>query len=59
MGSYPFYSKGPGATLILRCADRAALGRAVEALRAVLAGLGAAFEETPPEVDGASQRAGA
>jgi molybdenum cofactor synthesis domain-containing protein len=59
MGSYPFYSKGPGATLILRCADRAALGRAVEALRVVLAGLGVAFEETPPELDGAAQRVGA
>ena len=53
MGSYPFYSKGPGATLILRCSDRAALSRAVEALRAILTGLGVAFEETPPELDGA------
>jgi len=59
MGSYPFYSKGPGATLILRCADRAALGRAVEALRAVLAGMGVTAEETPPELAGAAQRADA
>lgn len=48
MGSYPFYSKGPGATLILRSADRAALGQAADALRAVLASMGVDVEETPP-----------
>ena len=48
MGSYPFYSKGPGAVLVLRSADRAALGRAADALRAVLGGMGVAVEETPP-----------
>ena len=48
MGSYPFYSKGLGTTLILRCADRAALGNAAAALRVVLAGLGVNIEETPP-----------
>ena len=49
MGSYPFYSIGPGATLILRCSDRAALGRAADALCAVLAGMGVTVGETPPE----------
>jgi molybdenum cofactor synthesis domain-containing protein len=49
MGSYPFYSKGLGTTLILRCADSNALGHAAEALRAVLAGMGAKVEETPPQ----------
>jgi molybdenum cofactor synthesis domain-containing protein len=49
MGSYPFYAKGPGATLILRCPDRAALGRAADALRAVLAGMNVTAGETPPE----------
>ena len=48
MGSYPFYRKGPGAVLVLRSADRAALGRAADALRAVLAGMGVEVEETPP-----------
>jgi len=48
MGCYPFYSKGLGATLILRSADRAALDRAVGALREVLAGMSVKFEETPP-----------
>jgi hypothetical protein len=49
MGSYPFYRKGLGAALILRCADRAALGRAADALRAVLEGMGIEVEETPPD----------
>jgi molybdenum cofactor synthesis domain-containing protein len=49
MGSYPFYSKGPGTTLILRCSDRAVLGRAADALRAVLAGMRVTVGETPPE----------
>jgi molybdenum cofactor synthesis domain-containing protein len=53
MGSYPFYSKGPGATLILRSADRVVLNVAVAALRVILVGLGVTFEETPPELDGA------
>ncbi len=48
MGSYPFYRKGPGAALILRSADRAALGRAADALRAVLEGMAVEVEETPP-----------
>ncbi|MFQ5565263.1 MAG: competence/damage-inducible protein A [Paracoccaceae bacterium] len=48
MGSYPFYRKGPGAALILRSADRAALARAADALRAVLEAMAAEFEETPP-----------
>ncbi len=48
MGSYPFYRKGPGAALILRCTDRAVLGRAADALRAVLEGMGVEVEETPP-----------
>ena len=48
MGSYPFYRTGPGAVLVLRSADRAALGRAADALRAVLGGMGVAVEETPP-----------
>jgi molybdenum cofactor synthesis domain-containing protein len=48
MGSYPFYRKGPGAALVLRCADRAALDRAADALRAVLERMGVEVEETPP-----------
>jgi len=48
MGSYPFYSKGPGATLILRSTDRAALDQAAGALRVVLAGMSIKVEETPP-----------
>ena len=48
MGSYPFYRGGLGATLVLRSADRAALGQAAEALRAVLAGMGVKVEETLP-----------
>ena len=49
MGSYPFYRGGLGATLVLRSADRAALGQAAEALRAVLAGMGVKVEETLPD----------
>lgn len=49
MGSYPFYNKGPGATLILRSSDRAALASAADALRAVVAGMGVKVGETPPE----------
>jgi molybdenum cofactor synthesis domain-containing protein len=49
MGSYPFYSKGPGATLILRGTDPATLALAADALRAVLAGMGVTVSETPPE----------
>jgi molybdenum cofactor synthesis domain-containing protein len=49
MGSYPFYAKGPGATLILRCSDRAELGRAADALRAVLVEMGVTVGETPPQ----------
>jgi molybdopterin-biosynthesis enzyme MoeA-like protein len=52
MGSYPFYvagpEGGPGAALILRCADPAALAAAADALRAALAGMGAPVEELPP-----------
>jgi molybdenum cofactor synthesis domain-containing protein len=49
MGRYPFYSKGPGATLILRCSDRIALARAADALREVLAKMGVTVGETPPD----------
>jgi len=52
MGSYPFYvagsEGGPGAALILRFADPAALVVAAEALRAALAEMGAPVEELPP-----------
>ncbi|MEE8455940.1 MAG: molybdopterin-binding protein [Limibaculum sp.] len=48
MGSYPFFRNGPGAVLVLRSADRAALGRAADALRVVLDGMGVEVEETPP-----------
>jgi len=52
MGSYPFYvagpEGGPGAALILRCADPAALVVAAESLRAALAEMGAPVEELPP-----------
>jgi molybdenum cofactor synthesis domain-containing protein len=48
-GSYPFYRGGHGTTLVARSSDRAALGDAAEALRAVLADLGAGeVAETPP-----------
>ena len=47
-GSYPFYRGGLGATLIARSADRAALTVAAEALRAMLADIGAEVAETPP-----------
>jgi len=48
MGSYPFYGAGPGATLILRSTDPAALAVAADALRAELQRLGARYLETPP-----------
>jgi molybdenum cofactor synthesis domain-containing protein len=48
MGSYPFYSNGPGTTLILRCTDNAALAKAARALRAALAALAVNVAETPP-----------
>lgn len=49
VGSYPFFRGGLGTTLIARSADRAALAAAADALRAMLAGLGAAaVAETPP-----------
>jgi molybdenum cofactor synthesis domain-containing protein len=52
MGSYPFYvaapGGGPGAALILRCADPAELARAADALRAALAKMGVRVEEVPP-----------
>jgi len=48
-GSYPFFRGGLGATLVARSADRAALARAADALRAMLADLGAGkVSETPP-----------
>ncbi len=50
MGSYPFYTTGPGATLILRSTDRDALNAAADALRAVLAEMGVSVVEAPPEV---------
>jgi molybdenum cofactor synthesis domain-containing protein len=49
MGSYPFYVNGLGSTLILRSSDRGALRSAAEALRSMLAGMGVAVGETPPE----------
>jgi len=52
MGSYPFYvagaDGGPGAALILRCADPAELACAADTLRAALAQMGAPVEELPP-----------
>jgi len=48
-GSYPFFRGGLGPTLVARSADRAALARAADALRAMLADLGAGkVSETPP-----------
>jgi molybdenum cofactor synthesis domain-containing protein len=48
-GSYPFYRGGLGATIVARSADRAALGAAAVALRALLREAGAAtVAETPP-----------
>jgi molybdenum cofactor synthesis domain-containing protein len=48
-GSYPFYRGGLGTTLVVRSADRAALGVAAGALRALLRAMGAAeVAETPP-----------
>ncbi|MDH3665596.1 MAG: molybdopterin-binding protein [Paracoccaceae bacterium] len=48
MGSYPFYTTGPGATLILRASDRDALNAAADGLRAVLSEMGVPVAETPP-----------
>lgn len=48
MGSYPF-GGGAGAILVLRCADRARLAAAADALRSALAPLGGAQSETPPD----------
>ena len=48
-GSYPFFRGGLGTTLVARSADRARLTAAAEALRVMLATLGAAAPgETPP-----------
>jgi molybdenum cofactor synthesis domain-containing protein len=48
-GSYPFYRGGLGTTIVARSADRAALGAAAGALRALLRAIGAAeVAETPP-----------
>jgi len=48
-GSYPFFRGGLGSTLVARSADRAALARAADALRAMLTDLGAGkVSETPP-----------
>jgi molybdenum cofactor synthesis domain-containing protein len=48
-GSYPFFRGGLGSTLVARSADRAALAEAAQALRAMLADLGATdVTETPP-----------
>ncbi len=48
IGCYPFFRGGLGCTIILRSADRAALERAAEALRPVLAGHTGEIAETPP-----------
>lgn len=48
MGSYPFYTTHPGATLILRSSDSAALAAAADGLRATLTGMDVRFAETPP-----------
>jgi molybdenum cofactor synthesis domain-containing protein len=49
-GSYPFYRGGLGTTLVARCADRAMLEQAAEALRATLFDLQATdIAETPPQ----------
>ncbi len=48
MGSYPFYTTGPGATLILRSPDRDALSAAADALRVVLCEMGVQVVEAPP-----------
>jgi molybdenum cofactor synthesis domain-containing protein len=49
-GSYPFYRGGLGTTLVVRCADRAMLEQAAEALRAQLFDLQATdIAETPPQ----------
>jgi molybdenum cofactor synthesis domain-containing protein len=48
-GSYPFFRGGLGTTLVARSSDRARLTAAAAALRAMLAGLGAAdVAETAP-----------
>ncbi|MEM8755903.1 MAG: molybdopterin-binding protein [Pseudomonadota bacterium] len=49
LGSYPFYRKGAGCTLVARSSDRDALEAAVGDLRAMLAELGVSdVDETPP-----------
>ena len=49
MGSYPFFRGGMGTTLVLRCTDAARLAAAADALRAMLAGMGAeGVSETAP-----------
>ncbi len=48
-GSYPFYQGGYGSTVVARSQDRAALGRAAEALREMCRALGAqGVTELPP-----------
>ncbi len=49
MGSYPFYRTKPGANVVLRSTDAAALARAAEDLRAAFVDAGLAFAEVPPE----------
>ena len=46
IGSYPFFRPaGPGSTLVFRGTDRGAIDRAVEAVYALAAGLGAAIKD--------------
>jgi hypothetical protein len=46
IGSYPFFRpSGPGSTLVFRGTDREAIDRAVEAVHALAAGLGAAIQD--------------
>lgn len=53
MGSYPFYRTKPGANVVLRATDPAALARAAADLRAALGEAGLAFVEVPPEAEAA------
>ncbi len=48
MGSYPFYRQRPGANVVLRSTDAAALARAAEALRGSLEAAELDFAEMPP-----------
>lgn len=49
MGSYPYFRTKPGANLVLRATDGAALEAAAGELRAALRDAGFEFRETPPD----------